>query len=84
VSFLLVTIPISLLLAGGLLALVIHAVRTGAMDDWDGPAQRVLFDDDRTPELEGPRGGSHGQGQPAPARPSLAGDAPLGPGESRE
>jgi cbb3-type cytochrome oxidase maturation protein len=52
VSFLLVTIPVSLLLAGALVALVIHAVRTGAMDDWDGPALRMIQDDDRNPELD--------------------------------
>ena len=54
-SFLLVTIPVSLILAGTLVALVIHAVRTGAMDDWDGPALRMIDDDDRDPELEAPR-----------------------------
>jgi len=52
VSFLLVTIPVSLLLAGALVALVIHAVRSGAMDDWDGPAYRMIQDDDRDPEIE--------------------------------
>ena len=52
-GFLLVTIPVSLLLAVALLAVVIHAVRTGAFDDWDGPAQRHVEDDDSVPELEG-------------------------------
>ena len=52
-SFLIVTIPVSLLLAGVLLALVIHAVRSGALDDWEGPAQRLLHDDDSAPELGG-------------------------------
>jgi cbb3-type cytochrome oxidase maturation protein len=47
-GFLLVTIPVSLLLA-----VVIHAVRTGAFDDWDGPAQRHVEDDDSVPEREG-------------------------------
>lgn len=51
-SFLLVTIPVSLLLAGALVALVIHAVRTGAMDDWDGPAIRMIHDDDSDPEID--------------------------------
>lgn len=31
---------------------MIHAVRTGAMDDSDGPAIRMLHDDDRDPEIE--------------------------------
>jgi len=52
VSFLLVTIPVSLLLAACLLGLVIHAVRTGGFDDWDGPAMRMLEDDDSQPELD--------------------------------
>lgn len=52
-GFLLVTIPVSLLLAVALLALVIHAVRTGAFDDWDGPALRHAEDDDSVPEREG-------------------------------
>jgi len=51
-SFLLVTIPVSLLLAASLLAIVIHAARAGAFDDWDGPALRHLHDDDATPELD--------------------------------
>jgi cbb3-type cytochrome oxidase maturation protein len=54
VSFLLVTIPVSLLLAATLLFLVIRAARAGEYDDWEGPAARMLYDDDSTPELEGP------------------------------
>ena len=51
-GFLLVTVPVSLLLAIALLGVVLHAVRTGAFDDWDGPAQRAVDDDDRVPERE--------------------------------
>ena len=51
-EFLIVTLPVSLLLAGSLLALVIHAVRSGGFDDWDGPAERLLYDDDRDPEID--------------------------------
>lgn len=51
-SFLSVTIPVSLLLAGVLLILVVRAARRGDFDDWEGPAMRHLFDDDRTPERE--------------------------------
>lgn len=51
-GFLLITIPVSLLLAVALLAVVIHAVRTGAFDDWDGPAERHVLDDDAVPEHE--------------------------------
>jgi cbb3-type cytochrome oxidase maturation protein len=64
-GFLLVTIPVSLLLAVALLAVVIHAVRTGAFDDWDGPAQRHVLDDDSVPEREGER---EGEAESRPAR----------------
>jgi cbb3-type cytochrome oxidase maturation protein len=66
--FLIVTIPVSLLLAASLLAIVIHAVRRGAFDDWEGPAHRVVLDDDRVPEREGPGDGEDG--------------GPLGPGSA--
>ncbi len=52
-SFLAITIPVSLLIAAILLAFVVHAVRQGAFDDWEGPAARHLYDDDRAPELPG-------------------------------
>ena len=51
-SFLLVTIPVSLLLAACLLWLVVRAAREGAFDDWEGPAQRHLYDDDANPEID--------------------------------
>jgi cbb3-type cytochrome oxidase maturation protein len=66
-SFLLVTVPVSLLVAGILLALVIHAVRTGAFDDWEGPAARHLSDADQVPEL--PEGAD-----PARRRSGLSGE----------
>lgn len=49
-SFLFVTIPVSLLLAVTLLGVVIWAVRTGAFDDWQAPAERHALDDDSVPE----------------------------------
>ena len=49
-SFLWVTIPATLLLAGTLLGWVIHEVFAGGFDDIDGPAQRAALDDDRIPE----------------------------------
>jgi cbb3-type cytochrome oxidase maturation protein len=52
VSFLLVTIPVSLLLAGSLLWLVVRAVRSGDFDDLDAPAWRHALDDDAAPELD--------------------------------
>lgn len=51
-SFLWITIPVSLLLAGVLLALVVRAVSRGDFDDWEGPAARHFLDDDREPESE--------------------------------
>jgi cbb3-type cytochrome oxidase maturation protein len=56
VSSLLVTIPLTLLLAGVLVALVVRAARQGEFEDWEGPAARHLFDDDRSPELEASTG----------------------------
>lgn len=51
-SFLAVTLPVSLLLAGILLALVVRAAREGQWDDWEGPAWRHHFDEDAVPEVE--------------------------------
>jgi cbb3-type cytochrome oxidase maturation protein len=51
-SSLLVTLPVSFLLSAALLWLVIRAVRSGSFDDWEGPAERHLYDDDRTPEFD--------------------------------
>ncbi len=51
-SFLAITIPASLLLAGVLLWIVVRSVRRGEFDDWEGPAHRHLEDDDACPERE--------------------------------
>jgi cbb3-type cytochrome oxidase maturation protein len=48
-----ITIPATLLLAATLVALVVRAARRGEYDDWEGPAARMLHDDDSQPELEG-------------------------------
>ena len=53
-SFLAVTIPVSLLLGATLLGLVIREIRRGAFDDWDGPSERLVADDDAIPEQESP------------------------------
>lgn len=50
---LLVTIPVTLLLGAVLLALVVRAVHRGDYDDWEGPAHRMLYDEDSVPEIEG-------------------------------
>ena len=51
-SFLAITLPLSMALAGVLLFLVIRAAREGQFDDWEGPAFRHLHDDDACPERE--------------------------------
>ncbi len=51
-SILGITIPMTLLLAGGLLWLVLRGVRRGEFDDWEGPAARHLLDDDTHPERD--------------------------------
>jgi cbb3-type cytochrome oxidase maturation protein len=53
VTSLWLTIPLTLLLAATLVALVVRAARRGEYDDWEGPAARMLHDDDSTPEVEG-------------------------------
>ncbi len=60
-SSLVLTIPLTLLLAACLLALVLRAARRGDFDDWEGPAARHAFDDDRTPELEASPEGSEAE-----------------------
>ena len=50
-SFLLVTLPISLGIAAIMLLLVIQAAREGQFDDLEGPSARHMADDDATPEL---------------------------------
>lgn len=65
-SFLIVTIPVSLLLAGILLALVLRAARRGEYDDWEGPAARMVYDDDSTPELGARRPHADSCSEPGP------------------
>jgi len=51
-SFLEVTLPLSLLLAGLIAFLAIRAAWEGQYDDWEGPAWRHAKDDDRIPEID--------------------------------
>ena len=51
-SFLAITIPISLALGALFLFLVVREVRAGAFDDLEGPAHRMLYDDDEVPERD--------------------------------
>ncbi len=49
-SFLGITVPATLLLAASLLWLVVRAARRGEFEDFEGPAERMICDDDRCPE----------------------------------
>ena len=40
-------IPVSLLLLGGILWVLLWAVRDGQYDDLEGPAHRILMDEDK-------------------------------------
>ncbi|MBF0186842.1 MAG: cbb3-type cytochrome oxidase assembly protein CcoS [Magnetococcales bacterium] len=43
-----ILLPLAIFLGGIGLALLIWAVRNGQFDDMEGPAYRILFDDDDT------------------------------------
>ena len=72
-SFLALTIPATLLLAGTLLLLVLRAVRRGELDDMEGPAERQAFDDDACPERAAgaaPAAPAPSDREPADSRPA--------------
>ena len=54
-SFLAVTIPVSLFLGLLFLWIVVREVQPGTFDDLEGPAQRMIFDDDDVPERDASR-----------------------------
>jgi cbb3-type cytochrome oxidase maturation protein len=41
-----VLLPLSLLLVGAIIGVLLWAVRSGQFDDLEGPAHRILMDDD--------------------------------------
>ena len=45
-------IPISLLLLAAIVWVLLWAVRSGQFDDLDGPAHRILMDEDKVVERE--------------------------------
>lgn len=49
-SFLGITIPATLVMSLVLLVLVVRSARRGEFEDLEGPAQRMLLDDDSEPE----------------------------------
>ncbi len=76
-SFLGITIPATLLLAAVLLWLVLRAVRRGEFDDFEGPAARMLYDDDACPEIDASASGAdHPQPTSAPPDAAASPDAP--------
>ncbi len=40
-------IPLSLILVGVIIAVLFWAIRSGQFDDMEGPAHRILMDDDK-------------------------------------
>ncbi len=76
-SILGITIPVTLLIAGGLLWLVLRAVRRGEFDDWEGPAARHFLDDDTRPERDGDRADSYSVPEPSSA-PASEPEGPSG------
>jgi cbb3-type cytochrome oxidase maturation protein len=48
-DILILLIPLSLVLVGGIAWILLWAARSGQFDDLDGPAHSVLMDDDTPP-----------------------------------
>ncbi len=65
-----VLIPLSLVLVALVVGALLWAVRSGQFDDLEGPAWRVLLDDDDRPRgADAPRaGGDGGADPPAPGQ----------------
>ena len=53
-------IPISLLLLCGIVWVLLWAVRSGQFDDLEGPAHRILMDEDKVVEQKNSRQGDTG------------------------
>jgi len=53
-------IPLSLVLVGGIVWAFFWAVRSGQFDDLEGPAHRILMDDDDV-HVNPPAGEEHGK-----------------------
>ncbi len=58
-NILFLLIPISLIIMGIAVAVLLWAIRSGQFDDLEGPAHRILMDDDdplipRKPQLKDP------------------------------
>lgn len=60
-------IPLSLVLVGGIVCAFFWAVRSGQFDDLEGPAHRILMDDDDV-HVDRPTGEEDGEGAKEQAR----------------
>jgi cbb3-type cytochrome oxidase maturation protein len=64
-------IPLAVLIAIAIVAALLWAVRSGQFDDLEGPAHRILMDDDRVvPRSKAPEGEAKQGGQPLDPPPS--------------
>jgi cbb3-type cytochrome oxidase maturation protein len=46
-------LPLAVLIAAGIVAVFLWAVKSGQFDDLEGPAHRILMDDDEPPAEAG-------------------------------
>lgn len=61
-------IPVSLVLVVAIVAVFLWAIRSGQFDDLEGPAHRILMDDDRPrPASDGTRGAARAGNEEAKA-----------------
>jgi cbb3-type cytochrome oxidase maturation protein len=58
-------IPLSLLLVALIVAALVWAIRSGQFEDLEGPAHRILLDDDDSPEVPPTGGENRGDAPPA-------------------
>ncbi len=45
-------IPLSLVLIGAIIWALFYAIRSGQFDDMEGPAHRILMDDDKPEKMD--------------------------------
>ena len=62
-SVLYILIPLSVVLVAVIVAAFLWAIRSGQFDDLEGPAHRILLDDDEGPEPPRPPAESDGKRQ---------------------
>ncbi len=69
-------IPLSLLLLGLIVWIFLWAIRSGQFDDLEGPAHRILMDDDTPIKIQKkkPAGGPAGKRRPSRPTEEVAGE----------